>query len=344
MDRHASYHPPKPHPRLAVANMWKQMAVVVVIAWLALMSTASTTLNPRPVIGVLYQPMEPSLEPLCATCTSYLVASYVRWLQGAGARVALLDYAMAPSELNSSFSQLSGLLFTGGHCGYHNTSYGNAGVELLKLAVQAGDFPVWGICQGFQQLAQFSTGFEDPSILHETGNATDGVALPLNLTADGSTSRMLVGAPPDVISTLTTAPVTMNLHHYSVLVNESRLHPQLASFWRYIATNSVDGGAEFVSLMEGKTHPFYASQFHPEKNAGEFDQPWENYPRIDPAVVHGAPAVKAMQYLVDFFVGETRKSPHRWVNSTPECLISYKVAPYYTQQTGDFGWENCYLR
>jgi hypothetical protein len=33
-----------------------------------------------------------------------------------------------------------------------------------------------------------------PSVLHRTGNGTDGVALPLNFAADAHESRMLRGA------------------------------------------------------------------------------------------------------------------------------------------------------
>ena len=50
-----------------------------------------------------------------------------------------------------------------------------------------------GTCQGFQQLAQYGATGKGmhPSILHRTGNDTDGVALPLNFTAEARTSRML---------------------------------------------------------------------------------------------------------------------------------------------------------
>lgn len=310
----------------------------------AVVAAAPTELNPRPVVGVLYQPIDATLQPLCTTCTGYLVDSYVRWLQSAGARVALLDWEAPEAELNSSFSQLSGLLLTGGHCSFHNTSYGNVAEGLLQRAVATGDFPVWGTCQGFQQLAQFSSGAMDPSVLHYTGNATEGIALSLNYTDQVPESRLLGSAPASVVTTLGTEAVTLNLHHYSLLANESKLHPSIASFWRVLATNTVEGGPEFVSLMEGRELPFYASQFHGEKNAFEFDQSWESDSRINPDTVHSGPAIAAMGYLVRFFVEETRKSPHRWVNSTPGCRMSYEVAPYYTAAESSYGWENCFLK
>eukprot|EP01049_Picozoa_sp_SAG25_P016131 SAG25_NODE_3562_length_1040_cov_0.857598_2_plen_133_part_01 len=130
--------------------------------------------------------------------------------------------------LERAFSQLSGLVIPGGHCGFHTTAYGAAVARLLQWAEAAQDFPVWGTCQGFQQLAQYAatgTGMH-PSVLHRTGNATDGVALPLDFVADvRKATRMFASAPATVVSTLGSKPVTLNLHHYSLLANESRLHP-----------------------------------------------------------------------------------------------------------------------
>jgi len=73
------------------------------------------------VIGVLMQPIDASLQPFCATCTQYTVASYVQWIQAAGARVALLQYNGTAATLAASFLQLSGLMVPGGHCGFHTT-------------------------------------------------------------------------------------------------------------------------------------------------------------------------------------------------------------------------------
>ena len=66
----------------------------------------STSLNNRPVIGVLYQPIDPSLLPLCPTCTSYVVSSYVQWLQGAGARVALYNWNSSDEVLAAGFKEV----------------------------------------------------------------------------------------------------------------------------------------------------------------------------------------------------------------------------------------------
>ena len=49
-------------------------------------------------------------------------------------------------------------------------------------------------------------------------------------------------------ATMRAKPVTLNLHHYSVPTNATKLHPSLGSFFRVVATNTVDG----VSIAQVK--------------------------------------------------------------------------------------------
>ena len=95
--------------------------------------------NSAPVIGLLTQPIDSSLQPLCAACTQYTVVSYKKWIEAAGARVALLQYNGTDAMLQESFSQLSGLVIPGGHCGFHMTKYGTTAARLLQMAEAAQD-------------------------------------------------------------------------------------------------------------------------------------------------------------------------------------------------------------
>ena len=310
-------------------------------------AAAAATPNPTPVIGVLTQPIDASLKTLyCSACSQYTVASYAKWIEAAGARAALLQYNGTAEMLSASFKQLSGLVIPGGHCGFHTTQYGANTARLLEMAKDAKDFPVWGTCQGFQQLAQFAaTGSNmHPSVLHRTGNATDGVALPLDFAVDPKRgTRMLADAPESVVQTLTSKPVTLNLHHYSLLANESRLHPNISATFRTIATNTVDG-VEFVSMLEGRELPFYASQFHPEKNAFEWDQAWCSSARVDAAEAHSDAAIQAVGWLARFFVGEARKCSHRWAGGVKgSCALTYETVPTHTPRSDD-KWEQCFLQ
>jgi hypothetical protein len=44
----------------------------------------------------------------------------------------------------------------------------------------------------------------------------------------------------------------------------------MADFWSLLSVNHDLEGQEFVSTLEARDYPFFASQFHPEKNMFEW--------------------------------------------------------------------------
>ena len=62
----------------------------------------------RPIVGVLTLPNSMTKDK------SYFPASYVKWLESGGVRVAPIPYDIAPSQLTTLLKQLNGALFTGG--------------------------------------------------------------------------------------------------------------------------------------------------------------------------------------------------------------------------------------
>jgi len=225
------------------------------------------------------------------------------------------------AQLRDAFEQVNGLLLPGGHCGAHGTPYGDASWQLMQWAKEANDqgdaFPIWGTCQGHEQLAQFGSGAMAPSVLQHTAG-TEGWITPVNLTAAGrESSRLLGGAPADVVAALSEQASTIHLHQLSAMASTiEREGSATHAFFKVVATNRDPvHGAEFTSILEARDYPFYSSQFHPEKNAGEWSQGWEDNDTGGEA--HSAAAVHAMAYLAEFFVGEARKSPHRWSGDRP---------------------------
>ena len=274
------------------------------------------------------------------------MASYVKWIEAAGARVAPILYNQTDAELKNIFDQLSGLVFPGGHCGFHGTAYGNASWYLQTLAKAANDdgdvFPMWGTCQGFQQLAQFGSGQMEPSVLHRTAG-TEGLLVPVNFTDYGRTSSHLMqNAPASVKQTLESVPVTINLHHYSVLTSVveapgSALH----NFFSVVANNIDANGTKFVSMIEARHYPFYGTQFHGEKNAFEWEQGWEGNDTAKQA--HSAGAVAAMQYLSSFFVNIARQSSHVWDDKAPTLPLIYDFVPVPSASSSSDKWELVYI-
>jgi gamma-glutamyl hydrolase len=93
-------------------------------------------------------------------------------------------------------------------------------------------------------------------------------------------------------------------------------------------------GKEFVSCMEGKKYPFYASQFHPERSGWE----WNKEEQID----HSPEVVLAFQHLATFLVMEARKNDHHFqdkeeeerrqiYNTPPHLVATQKQSKIYSQ-------------
>ena len=316
------------------------------LALASVLLVACNAQNVRPVIGCMAQPADADLG---GPNRQYLVSSYVRWLESAGAQVVPVLYNQSQADLSLLFGQLSGLLLPGGHCGTHGTAYGNASWQLLTMAKQANDagnfFPVWGTCQGHEQLAQFGSGTMEPSILNRT-QGTEGMIVPLNVTHAGLSSRLLRDAPSQVITALQHEPITVNLHSFSALASRIE-HAGSAThaFFEVVASNRDARGKEFVSLFEARQYPFYGSQFHPEKNAFEWNQSWEvNNTAVGAnGGAHSAMGVAVSQYFANFIVAEARKCPHRWNSAAPIAPLIYDFEPTKTTATTTQQWEQCYV-
>jgi len=93
-------------------NMFRRAAVTLVaFAVLAACGAANAqSLNLRPIIGILSQPVN---ETAGAASRAYLPASYVKWMESAGARVAPIPYDADEPTLRSLFSSINGIIFTG---------------------------------------------------------------------------------------------------------------------------------------------------------------------------------------------------------------------------------------
>ena len=78
-----------------------------------------------------------------------------------------------------------------------------------------------------------------------------------------------------------------------------------------------------TSFLTGKTYPFYGVQWHPEKNAFE----WEP----TQATSHTSHAVEITQATANFFVNEARKSNHHFYDQESEAkALIYNYCPVFT--------------
>ncbi|KAJ8979121.1 hypothetical protein NQ317_017964 [Molorchus minor] len=171
-----------------------------------------------PVIGILSQEtyIVSHLFPN-EKYNSFIAASYVKYLESAGARVIPIWIGQNEKYYKRIINYTNGILFPGGGVYFNETGgYGQAARYLYKLAVEANDrgkyYPIWGSCLGMEVL--FYAALKGTDI--RVGCLLRNIAIPLNFTEDFADSRLFADAPKILISSLRRENLTYNSHKYCV--------------------------------------------------------------------------------------------------------------------------------
>ena len=101
--------------------------------------------NNRPIIGILDQNYDSDKK-------TYIAASYVKWVESAGARVVPLFYkSWSVETMESMLKNINGVIFPGGGMSFSG-KYLSQLVTIFNYAKKANDagnyFPLWGTCLG----------------------------------------------------------------------------------------------------------------------------------------------------------------------------------------------------
>lgn len=283
---------------------------------LLIFGAAGEELNNSPIIGIFSQPST-STDGNCDGDCVYIAASYVKYLESAGARVVPINYYSSDAEIDELLPNLNGVLFPGGASPYPAAAQHT--FDKIVEMNDAGDFmPLWGTCMGFQWLlisAARDTSILDPS----DGSVLDSynVSLPLDFTPAAMGSKLFADASVHMMEMLAKENVTMNNHHYGMFPQHFESIDALSSFYNLLSTNEDQQGVEFISTIEAYKYPIFGSQWHPEKNNFEWGKTSDGIP-IE-AINHSSDAVSISQYTSTFFVDQARHSLHRFATESDEA-------------------------
>ncbi|XP_032242688.1 gamma-glutamyl hydrolase isoform X2 [Nematostella vectensis] len=208
----------------------------------------------RPIIGILAHDIDDDIIKKYGK--SFIPASYVKYLESAGARVVPIRDNLTSDELKSLFLKINGVLFPGGDSDLWKSGYARTGAAIFDLAMEANDngdvFPLWGTCLGFQLLHVRAAKGKD--VL--TKCSGENVSLPLNFTDGYKDSRMFRNAHNDVTQDMAKLGVTLNMHVNCVTVETYEKESSLSSFFKKLSTNmDKDDKVKFVSTVEGLKYP-----------------------------------------------------------------------------------------
>jgi len=108
--------------------------------------------NTSPVIGILGQQWNRDEE----TYLCYVAASYVKYLECAGARVVPILLEQSENYYEKIFENINGLLLPGGGACLKTSNWAKIATKFMiwskKEADLGGYFPIWGTCLGFEQM------------------------------------------------------------------------------------------------------------------------------------------------------------------------------------------------
>ena len=216
-----------------------------------------------PVVGVLTQPRIRENNET----EYYVAASYLKWLELAGARAIPVPYDSSNNTVDDIFSQVNGLLFPGG-----GSALPIAAKRLWQLALNAnanGDyFPIWATCLGFEYVVMMAST-QGESILQSDFDA-ENISLPLDLV---NAHKSKLYADPMIHDIVVSQNVTLNNHVMGLEPSVFTRDRGLMEMFRITSINRDRNGRPFVSTIEPKNstlHPFYGVQYHPEKNPFEY--------------------------------------------------------------------------
>lgn len=295
-------------------------------AVLSLAAAAHATTE-RPIIAIATHPSA-STNGDCGGDCELVEASYVKWIEAAGARAVPLGYSWTDAQVDALLGQVNGVLFPGGGSTYPPSAARAVNVS-LTLAEAGETLPVWGTCLGFEWINQIIGG------ITLTGSYdSENYSIPLDFVdADAAVgSRMLGGLDSEVGSSdgicggtsgspfvsqrSATVPyrrarfaqvrdalgaenITMNNHGYGVAPATFAASAALSGFFDVLSTNLDRKGKEFVSTIEASDDKYavFGTQWHPEKCQFE----WGLSPDGTPyeAHSHSPHAVAASQHLAN---------------------------------------------
>ncbi|XP_031631289.1 gamma-glutamyl hydrolase-like [Contarinia nasturtii] len=278
----------------------------------------------RPIIGVLAQEISWKLDAIWpGVYNSYIAASYIKFVEGGGARAVPIWIGKPRSYYEIMLKKLNGVLLPGGGTLFNQShGYSDAGIHIYDIAKRMNDngtyLPLFGTCLGFELLLFASNENEE----YRTYCSSQRQSLPLNFTKEFKDSRIFGTAPEHIINILKKEPVTSNFHSYCVTPKDM-IDYGLDKTWKSLSTNLDENGLEFISSIEHKHYPFYGVQFHPEKNVYEWIR--------NRNITHTMDSIISSQYFAMFFINECRKNGNHFngLNEENQALI-YNFPVTYT--------------
>jgi len=217
-------------------------------------------------------------DPRFDSYSSYIMDSYVHFVEGAGGRVVPLILGEPEEVTLDKLSKLNGVLFPGGDGEYYE--FGNFIYDRVKEYNDEGVFyPLWGTCLGYEYISAYAAedGWE---VVDEFFIDSDSLAL--EFVRDPRDTKMF-GWLGDQAFFFEDHELAYNSHFNGISPDSFETDRGLKEMFDVVSVSYLpDDGRPFVAAIEARDYPFYGTQYHPEMTY----ETWEDYPGGDYRVNH----------------------------------------------------------
>ncbi|PPD79034.1 hypothetical protein GOBAR_DD24039 [Gossypium barbadense] len=319
-------------------------------------ANADPKLYYRPVIGILSHPVGGA-----SGGRSYIVASYVKFVEAAGGRVIPLIYNEPEEILFQKLELVNGVLLPGGRS--KSGLYYDIAEKIFKKVIEKNDrgdhFPLYAICLGFELLTmiiseeQYFKGAKPllpfmvyPFIISNLSISSKNESVPhfyslIVILFCQISSKFAAKAwhrSPSHAKPLCEFHGSFHLYFKLVArwgISPEKLQntPNLSRFFKILTTSTDKNNKVYVSTAQAHRYPVTAFQWHPEKNA--FESGLSMIP-------HSDDAIEVTQHVANFFIScsyvdmlcfvlehilEVRYlcSRHKNLSSNPNIVSPYQI-------------------
>ncbi|CAD6333206.1 unnamed protein product [Miscanthus lutarioriparius] len=261
----------------------------------------------RPVIGIVSHPGDGAGGRISnTTVTSYIAASYVKFIEAGGARVIPIIYNEPEEHLLERLSLVNGVLFTGGSAkrGLYFETIKKVFQYVLDKNDAGEQFPLFAQCLGFElvgmivSLTLTSSRKSAPAVLSCNSINTAPTFLWAGLNALILADPCMAGGSDSITEqpnlVPNSGPLTCLLFiwvKYGISPRRLQENDALSSFFKILTTSPDENGKVYVSTVQAHKYTITCTQWHPEKAIFE----WRN-----PVIPHSEDAVQVLTMLVSY--------------------------------------------
>jgi gamma-glutamyl hydrolase len=267
-------------------------------------------------IGVITAPY---LSQADSYITSYMAASYVKWLEAAGALIVPLQFDLPKPILQGFLKQLNGVVLIGGGIDViatHSHKQFIVFEETLNYILNyvtyqnsIGHFyPIWCTCMSFELVAIFKTLNKilprqeriDNHLIREGKVGED------TLQWTNSPSELKQLFTKNEIQEMNKKPAVFYAHGLS-LKYDSKFTKKFSKIANIVCTGiSENKGIKYIAAYEFKDIPIFGVQFHPEKPPFEYVNDGLRVPK-------SKIAINLSSRFARFFINKCKRNTNIWI-------------------------------